>query len=114
MSSTVSSERLRRLKLMCSPSVGRVARDRAGHAMPAAAAAAELAAAHRDHLDPGLAQQRVGVGVAVVGDDHAGLERDHVVAVVPLFALRLPGVAAGLDDAHDPYGFATEVRPRTA
>ena len=43
----------------------------------------------------GLAQQRVGVGVAVVGDDHARLERHDVVAVVPLLALRLVGVAAG-------------------
>ena len=67
--------------------------------MAAAAAAAEFAAAHGDDFDAGLAQQRVGVGVAVVGDDHAGLERDDVVAVVPLLALRLPGVAAGLDDA---------------
>ena len=60
-----------------------------GHAMPAAAAAAEFRAAHGDHLDAGLAQQRVRVGVAVVGDDDAGLQRDDVVAVVPLFALRL-------------------------
>ena len=67
--------------------------------MAAAAAAAEFRAAHRDHLDPGLAQQRVGVRVAIVGHDHAGLERDDVVAVVPLLALGLPGVAAGLDDA---------------
>ena len=66
--------------------------------MAAAAAAAEFGAAHGDHLDPGLAQQRVGVGVAVVGDHHAGLERHDVVAVVPLLALGLPGVAAGLDD----------------
>ena len=57
--------------------------------MAAAAAAAEFGAAHGDDLDAGLAQQRVGVGVAVVGDDDAGLERDDVVAVVPLLALRL-------------------------
>ena len=47
-------------------SVHRVARDRARHAVPAAAAATELRAAHRDHFDPGLAQQRVRVGVPVV------------------------------------------------
>ena len=39
------------------------------------------------------------MGVAVVGDDDARLEGDDVVAVVPLLALRLAGVAAGFDDA---------------
>ena len=38
------------------------------------------------------------VGVALVGDDDAGLEGDDVVAVVPLLALLLVLVAAGLDD----------------
>src|SRR5215218_10899469 len=99
----VRSERLRRLKLIeVSPlgwaSVGRLAPDRAGHAMAAAAAAAELAAPDGDDFDTGLAQERVGVGVAVVGDDDARLERHHVVAVVPLLALGLVGVAAGPDD----------------
>ena len=79
-------------------SVGRIAQDRAGHAVAAAAAAAELLAADGDDLDAGLAQQRVGVGVAVVADDHARLERDDVVAVVPLLALGVEGVAAGADD----------------
>src|SRR6185295_12469421 len=67
--------------------------------MPAAASATELRPAHRDHLDPGLAQQGVGVCVPVVPDDDAGREGDNVVAVVPLLALGLPDVAAGLDDA---------------
>ena len=44
--------------------------------MPAAPAATEFRAAHRDHLDPGFAQQRVRMGVAVVGHHHARLERD--------------------------------------
>ena len=52
------------------------------------------------HLDAGLAQRGVGAGVALVADDDAGLERDDVVAVVPLLALGLEGVTAGLDDAH--------------
>ena len=38
---------------------------------------------------PGLAQRGVGAGVALVGHHHPGLERDHVVAVVPLLALGL-------------------------
>jgi len=50
-------------------------------------------------LIPGFAQLRVGVRVAVVADDDAGRQRDDVVAVVPLLALGLPGVAAGFDDA---------------
>ena len=46
-----------------------------------------------------LRMQRVGVLVALVGDDDAGLEGDDVVAVIPLLALGLPLVAAGLDDS---------------
>ena len=71
-------------------------------------------AADGDHLDAGLAQQRVGVGVAVVGDDDAGLERHDVVAVVPLLALGLVGVAAGLDHAQlvEPQRVADDVEDR--
>ena len=64
---------------------------RAGHAVAAAAALAELEALDGDHLDAGLAQRGVGAGVALVGDDDPGLERDDVVAVVPLLALGLEG-----------------------
>src|SRR6185436_8401618 len=71
----------------------------AGHAVTAAAPASELGAAHGDDVDAGFPQQRVRVRIPVVGDDDAGRQRDDVVAVVPLFALRLPGVAAGFDDA---------------
>ena len=63
--------------------------------MRAAAAAAELEALDRDDLDARLAQRGVGAGVALVGDDDAGLEGDDVVAVVPLLALGLEVVAAG-------------------
>src|SRR5262249_59306789 len=77
--------RLRRLNAISSPGSERgVALDGAGHAVTAAAALAELEALDRDDLDPGLAQRGVGAGVALVGDDHPGLERDHVVPVVPL------------------------------
>ena len=68
--------------------------------MRAAAAAAELEPLDRDDLDARLAQRGVGARVALVGDDDAGLERDDVVAVVPLLALGLERVAAGLDHAH--------------
>ena len=67
--------------------------------MAAAAAAPQLGADDGDHLDALLAQERVAVGVAVVGDHHARSQGNVVVAAVPLLALRGIGVAAGLDDA---------------
>src|SRR3954468_13013350 len=73
--------------------VDRVAGDRAGHAVAAAAAAAEFGADDGDDLDAGLAQQRVGVGVAVVGEHDPGFHGDQVVAAVPLAALAGVGVA---------------------
>src|SRR6185437_7555470 len=78
-------------------SVGRLAPDRTGHAMAATPPAPQLGAANGDDLDAGLAQKRVGIGIAVVGHDHTGLESDDVVAVVPLLPLGLPAVAAGPD-----------------
>ena len=61
--------------------------DRAGHAVAAATAAAELRAVDGEHLDALLAHQGVGVLVALVGDDDTRLEGDDVVAVVPLLPL---------------------------
>src|SRR5690349_20388175 len=52
--------------------VDRVADQRAGHAVAAAAAAAEFGADDGDDLDSGLAEQGIGAGVAVVGEHHAG------------------------------------------
>src|SRR6185312_3624428 len=52
---------------------GRVADQRTRHAVAAAAASAELGADDGDHLDACPAQQRVGVGVAVVGEHHPWL-----------------------------------------
>jgi hypothetical protein len=66
----------------------------------AAATASELRAVDRDDLYALLAQPRVRVHVALVGDHDARLEADDVVAVVPLLARHLRGVAAGRDDAH--------------
>ena len=57
----------------------------------------ELAGGDGDDLDAGLAQGGVGQDVAVVADDDAGLERDDVVAVVPLLALDAVDVAGGRD-----------------
>src|SRR5512133_482168 len=70
-----------------------VANQRAGHAVPAAAALAQLEALDGDDLDAGLAHLGDGVGVALISDHHARLEGDDVVAVVPLLALLLVGIA---------------------
>jgi hypothetical protein len=61
--------------------------------------APELRAGDGDDLDALLAELGVGVDVAVVGHHHARLQRHDVVAVVPLLALLLEGVAAGGDHA---------------
>src|SRR5215472_12515424 len=78
--------------------IDRIADQRAGHAVPAAAAAAQFGADDGDDLDPGLAQQGVGAGVAVVGEHHAGGDGDEVVAAVPLLPLVSVGLAAEVDD----------------
>src|SRR3954452_14755238 len=84
----------------------RVADYRTRHAVPAAAALAELEPLDRDDLDAGLTHLGDRVGVALVGDDHTRLERDDVVAVVPLLALLLVGVTTGLHHLQlgDPHG----------
>src|SRR4051794_25410317 len=76
-----------------------VAQQRAGHAVATAPSATELRAVEADDLDAVAAHQGVRVLVALVRDYDPGLQRDDVVAVVPLLALGLPGVAAGADDA---------------
>src|SRR4051812_10614918 len=75
-------------------SAGRVTDDRAGHAVAAATATAELGAHDGDDLDALLAQQRVGVGVAVIGEHHPGGRTDEVGPAVPLRAFAYVGVAA--------------------
>lgn len=51
--------------------------------MRAAPAAAELESFDCDHFDAGLAQRGVGADVALLSDDYAGSERNHIVAIVP-------------------------------
>ena len=67
--------------------------------MAAAPPPPQLGAGDGDDLDALLAELGVGAHVAVVGHHHARLQRHHVVAVVPLLALLLEGVAAGGDHA---------------
>jgi hypothetical protein len=59
----------------------------------------ELAAGDAHDLDAGLLQPVVGLGVALVGDDQPGREREGVVAVVPLLALGGDRVEPGVDGA---------------
>jgi len=64
------------------------------------AAAAELEALDRYHLDAGAAQQGVRLDVPFVGDHDAGRERKDVVAVVRLLTFALVTIAAGLEEPH--------------
>src|SRR5215471_2648709 len=84
---TVNSERLRRFTLnggrprsdrdpgseirdqRLETLVGRIACNRACHAMPSAPSAPKFRASYRNHLDARLSQQCVRVGIAVVADD---------------------------------------------
>src|SRR4029078_10209740 len=68
------------------------AHQRTVHALTATAALADFRSVDRQHFDTGLAHERVGVLVALVGDDHARLESDGVVARIQLLAIRLPRV----------------------
>src|SRR5450631_291544 len=68
--------------------LGSLPLDWTGHAPGTAAAPAELAAGHGDHLDPVLAQVRVARDVAFVGDDQAGGYRARVASVLTALALR--------------------------
>ena len=66
--------------------------------MTAAPAAPELRPPDCDHFDTGFAQQRVGRGVAVISDNHARLEGDDIVAIIPLLSLLIVGIPASLND----------------
>src|SRR5262245_48610567 len=109
-SKSISLRKLRflRLNAMGQPpgsvwSERRIAFERTGHAVPSAATLAELEALDGDDLDARLAQGGVRPDVALVGHHDAGLQGHDVVAVVPLFALGLEGVPAGLHHAHRPH-----------
>ena len=65
--------------------------------MPAAAPLAQLEAGNGDHFYPCLAHLGDRVGIALVRDDYAWLQRDGIVGVIPLLALRLVLVSAGFD-----------------
>ncbi len=66
--------------------------------MTAASALTELESLDGQHFDSGIPHLCDRVGVALIGDHHAWLDCDGVVRVIPLLALLLVLVAAGLDD----------------
>src|SRR6516162_4649225 len=66
--------------------VNRIADDRAGHAMTPAAATPQLGADDRDDLNTFLAQQGVGVRIAIVGENHTRGRTDEIRTAVPLRA----------------------------
>src|SRR3954453_170346 len=93
--------RFRRLKdMLGSSSSDAVALDRAGDTARAAAAATEFAARDGDHLDAVPTKVGVRGDVALVPDDHAGLDGEEVVAVVPLLALRRTDVLVRREHLH--------------
>ena len=61
--------------------------------MSTASALAQLESLDREYFDSGIPHLGDGVCVALVGDDHAGLDRDGVVRVVPLLAFLLVLIA---------------------
>src|SRR6478609_6368880 len=73
----------------------RVAEDGTRHAVPAPAPLAELEALDGDDLDACCAHLLDRVCVPLVRHHDARLERDHVVAVVPLLAFLLVSVPTG-------------------
>src|SRR4051794_105162 len=73
--------------------------DGTRHAVAASAPTAQLLAGDRVHLDAGGGELHVGRLVALVPHDDSRRERDDVVAVVPLIALGLEGIAARRNDA---------------
>src|SRR5579864_6456841 len=94
---SISLRKLRLRRLYMRVLERRVALDGAAHAVRSPPAAAELGSGDRDHLNARLAQAGVGVDVAVIGDDDAGLEAQEVVAVIPLLPLGTERVTAGRD-----------------
>src|SRR5215469_16018472 len=92
-----------------------VANDWAGHAVTAAAPASELVPGDRQDFNPGLRKLCVGCLVPLVADNDSRLERDDVVAVVPLVAFGFELVASCGDEPEflDPERVLHLVQERT-
>src|SRR4051794_8208560 len=73
--------------------------NRTRHTVSATPSLAQLKPGNRYHFDAGLAHLGDGEGIPLVRDHDPWLQRHGVVGVVPLLALHLILVAAGLDDS---------------
>lgn len=62
--------------------------------MAATAAAAEFGAADRYYFNASFPEERIGVGIAVIGHHYAWFKRHNVITVIPLLALGLVRVAS--------------------
>ena len=88
----------RAMSVILSSASDRFPHDGARHAVTSAASLAELEARDLHDLHPCLAHLGDRERVALVGHDHTGLERDDVVAVIPLLSLLLIAIPPGLHD----------------
>ncbi len=57
--------------------------------MTAAAPSAQFGSLDRDNFDASFAQFGIGIVVAIVGHHHTRLQRNHVIAIIPLLPLSL-------------------------
>ncbi len=79
----------------------RIAGNGALHAMAATATTVQFGTVNSDDFYAGLAQQWVGVNIAVVTNDHTGFEGNQIVTVIPLLALLFSGNAQPLQKFHN-------------
>ncbi len=57
--------------------------------MTAAAPSAQFGSLDRDNFDTSFAQFGIGIVVAIVSPHHTGLQRNHIIAIIPLLPLSL-------------------------
>jgi hypothetical protein len=74
-----------------------IAGNRACHTVSAAASASQLGADDSNDFDAFLAQQRIGISVAIVRVDDTWRGANEIGTTVPLRPLALVVAAAGLD-----------------
>src|SRR5260364_326827 len=79
--------------------IHRITSDRAGHAVAAPSTASQLGGLDFDNLHPGLCEQSIGRGVAVISNDDTGLNSYHLMGLPPLLADGRPAGAKLLDGA---------------
>src|SRR5260364_412396 len=76
-----------------------VAHNRTTQAMRAAAPAAQFSAGNFDDFNAGSAHFPVCLAIAVICNDDAPIEREHIIAIVPLFGFSFISIAACAQNA---------------